>query len=279
MSTKRLRLLLALALLSLCGCGPSASERQARADLAKSQAEATALRQRLTDAQNDLASAQAKILALQEQINKSRPAPEYVVTGEIFITTRGGNSIKLGGVLISVFDRASVDECIKTRGKEIEASLAKLNPRLEQAKNENESSLKAWKAAVARLRGSDTDDFNRQYEAEEALKNVHKKKQADEDKIMQEMREVCSATHYLQMMPSPLLSAKANSDGKFRVALPRSSRLVLAAIATRAVGGETEHYYWLLPLDPPSGDAVEIALSNDNLTSVHSGGSLIYTMD
>ena len=267
MSTKCHRLLLTLAILSLCGCGPSASERQAKADLAKSQAEATALRQRLTDTQNDLASAQAKILALQEDIKKSRPAPEYVVSGEIFITTRGGNSIKLGGVPIFVLDRASVDECINARNKVRIADFAKLEPALARARRECDEAEKAWTHALDELKPTS------------GLEWAFKKKQEARDKLVDVMREIGGAAQYFKMMPPALVSAKTNSDGKYRVSVPRSVRVVLAAFATRAVIDKTEHYYWLLPLDPPSGDAVEVVFSNDNLTSVNDGGSLIYTTD
>jgi hypothetical protein len=70
--------------------------------------------------------------------------------------------------------------------------------------------------------------------------------------------------HVFSQLPIPEASAKTDADGKCRLVLPRNDDWIVVAHAERAVGEDTEQYWWRVHL-PNHPDGTMIVLSNDNL--------------
>jgi hypothetical protein len=66
-------------------------------------------------------------------------------------------------------------------------------------------------------------------------------------------------------IPSPVSQTVADSEGRFRISVPRGS-YYLVVIEKRAIVGTTEFYAWLVPVDAMKD--VSINLDNSNLISL-----------
>ena len=297
--------LTAVLVLLLVGCGPSASERQAKTELAetqkklatasaeflsqqkigteaaaKSSAELELLRKQLSETQASLINAQAKALALQGEIERDRklheetkiksnaPPANYEVSGEIFVVTKGGANFKLGLVNVQVFEKSVIQKFVTEKITARDNRLADLEPREARAEEEwkaaSDAATKAVYAPAKKFLG--------------LMKLKDEKWKVYED-LSTQTRALRSGAYSFAALPGTKFVVKSNSDGRFRFSVSRDEEVVIAASASRAVGGDTEKYYWLVPVARPDGASIEIALSNDNLSSVRGGGSLIYTSD
>jgi len=256
----------------LAGCGPSEGEKKVQADLVEAQkqlavstAELKMTQDSLTQAQSDATTAQAKIHDLEEEIIKNQPAPECEVNGEVFIATQGGSNFRLGMVEVMVFERSKIDAILVSRKKENDQLRSVLGAQGDKLGEEARKALNAYFAASG---------------AEKAglLKIMNDKESAFQAFSDHGYAEINSGAFYFETLPEPVLSVKTNADGKFKFSIPRGSSMVVAARATRSVGGSTEHYFWMIPVPSTSANSIDITLSNDNLASVK-GGSLFYSME
>jgi len=83
-----------------------------------------------------------------------------------------------------------------------------------------------------------------------------------------------SAARFFEPLPNALATAKSDSDGKFMIAVPRSSETIICATADHEVANSTEHYHWMVKA--PQGANASITLSNDNLATAGSPQSVIH---
>jgi hypothetical protein len=87
-----------------------------------------------------------------------------------------------------------------------------------------------------------------------------------------------SGEPYFQDMPTPIITAQTNSDGKFTLTLPNRGSFVLAAHAHRELGDRLEDYYWLINVSPNGTSHKTIMLSNNNMTSSGAPESAVQTV-
>ena len=238
-----------------------------------------------------LAAVEGKATALEEQIRKNLPPPQYEVAGEIFIATKGGVSMKLGAVNVSLFPRDFIDGWLKERILEQATTLARIQRDLEPANKEMEEAFNAEMAAEQKYqeaqsaatvaRGTDevlkqAREAYRLHEICEAAKQTYSTKQAVVTAILALQAAAISGESFFVGLPTPSMATTTNSEGRFRFTVDRATNFVIAARAERVVADKTEHYYWMLPVPRPAGDHLELMLSNGNLSSVKRD-SLIYT--
>lgn len=208
----------------------------------------------------------------------------YDVSGQVFIVTKGAENYKLGLVAVRAFRRDAIEPIMAARQKEADLASTKLLPAIRQIERvlaENPVD----KAEMERLRqkvrnaedsGEDINRFGELHkQEEEALRS-----RQELARLTAELDSKASGRFFFAMLPGgPIASAKTDADGRFHMTIPGAGDVVLAAEGTRTVGDDTERYYWLVPIQcPKSGTALEIFLSNDNLTST-AGGSLIHTLE
>lgn len=208
----------------------------------------------------------------------SKPTPRQT-SGQVFIVTRSGESIKLGLVELRLYERAAFDEAVR-KWKELvrlEADPA------EDLKLRASTFLVEATSARDRLKhdllsGTVGRGLNRsELEALiapvfDSLKNAEANSQAA-DAYHSMLLSAAPIFRFLEQ-GQPLDTTKTDADGNFTIGVPAVGEFVLAAKAGRELVGEGEVYFWAIA----APTSQKINLSNDNLTSAKSsGGSLVQT--
>lgn len=277
---------------------------EAQAELAKTKSEAAATRTELEDtrkklqaAANSYVEAMAEKRALrirseelEQKLKQSLPPPSFELTGDVFIATKGGTSYKLGAVAVDVFSREDIDAWINARTTAQLAEIRRLEPLIAAAaeaektakqaadasKKKKDVAFKAYLAAISDRKAGET--YKAEEKAHDSLFDQYLEKRRAHTDLEIKKRAVFATDFYFDEFPKPVNGTKTNADGRFKITLDRAGKWVVAAMTSRAVGKETEQYFWLVPVENPPGAAGELTLSNGNLSSVE-GGSLIRTMD
>jgi len=292
----------------LSGCGPSSEERQAKTELAETRNELTAIRaellatqkdrkedaqkasseiellhKQLLDAKNDLLNAQTKLLASQEDVKRATPPPSCEVVGNIFIVTRGGVNFKLGLVSVQVFEKTDIDNYVAKRKAEQAKLLSEFELNLKSAQNDLAQSIiaknNADDANTVAAHSGNKQTKEAAYAVFSAAWDLKRQKEEKLASIKAGGRALLSGFFFFSQLPRPELVVKSNADGQLRFSIKRGMKVVIAATSSRTVGDNTEQYFWLIPVTNTEGSLTEITLSNDNLTSIENGGSLIFTSD
>lgn len=154
----------------------------------------------------------------QSALQTYESAAKGTVSGQVFVSTQGGENFKLGAVQVGLFARDAIDILLAGLKKYADYKIQ-------------------------------NDFFDHVY---------------------------YSGAFYFAYFQFPIQTAETDADGKFAIEVPKTGRFVIAAQAQRSVGDHTEHYYWLQPVSPESGQRIQ-NLSNNNLTSTTGTSSLVHT--
>jgi len=188
------------------------------------------------------------------------------VKGEIVIVT-GHASVKLGLVEVQAFLPAHVNPVVafvKSQIGEQEASLEPIGKQIQalktRATNDQQQIRNASRDVSLRF-GDRIDSFINDCTT---LSN----------RVLMHRQYLHSAARFFEPLPNALATAKSDSDGKFMIAVPRSSETIICATADHEVANSTEHYHWMVKV--PQGANASITLSNDNLATAGSPQSVIH---
>lgn len=226
----------------------------------------------------------------------SRDAPSQAsnstgeISGEVFIVTAGGPSIKLGLVTVAAIPEAEINAFIQQR-RQIADALTKESSSALQASKDAVSSARAAVAAADRdvstaaaraheeylrcLQTADTKEEcvagkphyeKRAFDVLYARKKELAAREAELRAAAIDATLPNSSEFYFVDLPAGIASAKTNADGLFTLSIPRDGRYALAARASRQVLGESEEYYWLVWTSLEGAASKSVYLSNDNLT-------------
>ncbi len=191
--------------------------------------------------------------------------PDVTVDGEVFIVTKGGQSIKLGLVEVVLIPMETLMPYLVMRYTTLTNELPGAVQELKKAIEEKDRLSKASDVAEKNYR----DAYGQvRRELFDAYTNAVQSTIIALENMLEPQyhySELTSESFYFDSMPSPLRVTKTNSDGRFRLLTPGSGSFAVAAIASRHVGDDVERYYWLLKIDPRAGANQTIMLSNDNL--------------
>ena len=194
--------------------------------------------------------------------------PDVTVDGEVFIVTKGGQSIKLGLVEVALIPMQTLQPYLQELHAVLTNKLSALELQIQTAESEYDRLNKEKDAAFQNVMRQ--DDYNRMQQANYTYEKARDAASSASDswlKLTSEQDELMSGSFYFESIPSPLRSTKTNSDGRFRLLVPGSGLYAIAATASRHVGDDVEWYYWLIEIDPKDGASQSIMLSNDNMTS------------
>lgn len=204
--------------------------------------------------------------ALLNKTNRisTESAPPLIVkkdfTGQIFVVTRGGTSVPLGGVVVSFYSY-----------------------------NDFKGLLPKIYESIAKNVNANFEKFSEEYAKEEALDReydkVVKKSKSAANKIYSKEKEVArareaaywviyhatSARNYFDALPKPYFTTQTDSNGKFKIALSSTITLVAVACASRLIGEKTERYCWFTKTDGSS----EIFMNNHNMFGLGSSDAAI----
>lgn len=227
---------------------------------------------------------------IDRQTLAEKVLPDSTIDGEVFVVTRGGQSIKLGLVEAVLIPMDTLTPHLDARTAEKTNAFARLDPQIQAA----EAQIQAAEAEVQRLQQEEhalfelylkdvflNSEKERTYRAAQDATSQARRKESQARRkasaLREEKRSFMSGAFYFDSLPSPLRGTKTNSDGRFRLMVPASGSYAIAAVASRHVVDRVERYYWLLKIDSKAGSSQAIMLSNDNMTSSDSVESLIRT--
>ena len=161
------------------------------------------------------------------------------IDGEIFIVTKGGASIRLALVEVRIISKETAIEFVKLKEEENTRERQKLLTEANNVKSEIEA---------------ESDPFKQN------LMGIYKI-----TPLKAKLAYLESDNFFFEGIPQGIFKTKTDSDGKFTVRVKRGSPGVLFAHGSRLIGGETEEYYWFLPVKPVVDSAAKISLNNENL--------------
>jgi hypothetical protein len=199
------------------------------------------------------------------------PAAAEPISGQVFIVTRGHQSIKLGLVVIAAFDRNKVLEAIAQVRQSTDGDRDKLNQLLPKLDHLGVIASRGQ----AKVRASKTFTVQEQQQYDFLLK-LGFKVDTIRSAALAYQDYLSSGQLLFDHLPAPIVTTKTDADGNFAMDVVGEHALALGAAATRNLpSGETESYFWLVPFD--GGPNARVILSNDNLTSEKTDQSLVNT--
>jgi hypothetical protein len=199
-----------------------------------------------------------------------------VLEGQVFIVTRGGESIRLGLVPISLIPEAELRDHIRNRRVEIRRGSAEAQEKARAATQrtaEAEKALRAAKAADARMEDDyaagrvTTEEWFARGSSSSRAQVVLAERQLEEMTCLAEVQRWQSPDLLFVGLPPGASRATTDADGEFQIAVPRGGRFALAAFAQREVFQATERYHWLLWIDQTTIKRGRILLNNSNLVT------------
>jgi hypothetical protein len=178
------------------------------------------------------------------------------LTGQVFIRTKGAETIKLSLVDVLLFEENPLTDFVARMRSEAQ-------PLLDSLERAARGAFDSTIAAVEK--GHDT----RSIEARE------KELDAMRAHIIRRVY-LKSASYYFSDLPPPIQSTKTDADGNFIFKLPEGS-YVLVAASQRRISEKLEFYNWMVKVAVHADKRVMLA--NDNLTNSGSADSLIATRE
>jgi hypothetical protein len=207
------------------------------------------------------------------------------MNGDIFIVTKSGENIKLGLVDVQAFPEDVIAQHLAERRSTAQAALKTVWPSWQKAvaremhadsvekaieeRPDVEPWVQEWEKTLSHS-SRDTALFMNRPKFREYLDAVDAEGSAMTSlvAIATKVNPWRGLDYFITGLPAPLVAAKTDADGKFKLSLKRRGRYGLLAFSSRTVGDKLETYQWFVwaSLDgQPSG---RIFLSNDNLISV-----------
>lgn len=189
------------------------------------------------------------------------------LSGEVFIVTGGGESIKLGLVPVSIYPLDEIQGHLQHRTLEYDRDIAAINKVLPNAKSEMDE---VFEKVLELIRNGASSD-------ERVVPNAAHKKARDRYlELLAQKGKLDSGGFYLTGMPKEIYSVKTDSNGRYAIKLPRREKFALVAVASRRVGQGLEAYYWVVNASLDGAAQKNVPLSNHNMSTSGSAESLIH---
>ncbi len=223
---------------------------------------------------------------------------DTVVSGQVFIVTKGSENIRLALVVVSAIPYIDMQAHLKLKKQFAIEQQNILKPKYDIAKVEYDiakTQSKEEKAKVAEERAGEAyrsdDSFkSERWEDRAPLKFTNPQKKIEYMQAMEEAQRIraqpdnldyslklrnyedlkrqynfYNMDNFASLLPLPLgiAQSKTDADGKFSLNIP-VGKYMFVANARRDVSGTTEQYQWLVLVDA-SLHTQPLLLSNDNL--------------
>jgi hypothetical protein len=197
-----------------------------------------------------------RLLALVVLASACRPAPR-TVTGEIFIVTKAGPSIKLGLVKVTAIPLDGVDTLLLDQNQR---GLRAVGDGLRRADSLTDQ-VTAAGAEVDRLRVTDPDTW---------FRRVSGKLDTAKRQLTEALPIITAAAAYRTpgfwlnnpKLPLAESTAESDADGKFALLLRPNRRYAIRAQTSRQVGATTERLAWFVAFDPAKDSIIRLANAN-----------------
>lgn len=177
------------------------------------------------------AEADLKLSLEQSQAAEQRAAQSYksatkgTLSGQVFVSTEGGENHKLGSVQVSLFAREAMDTLLAVLKKYADMKTQELSPAVDAA-------LAATQQAHA---PGGSEEWER-YQAMCAKRGYYS-----------------TGTFYFSCFPSPIQTVETDAEGRFVMSVPKKGNFVISAKGQRYIGqmeiygtsrNKIEKYYW-----------------------------------
>lgn len=235
---------------------------------------------------------------------------EDVITGQVFIVTRGGQSVKLGMVAVSAMDLRRVEAEVRSWKRDL--GLRDSAYRAEQWAADAEvdsafSRISIAKSAIAALQGfpsalaemppwhgsESTRPLSHFREREARIARYRSEQQAPyvaqlaaAESLLESARAVLRRkspmhdfTELLGRLPEPLATSQTDADGEFSLTIPHGRPIAIFARSSRDLPGGREEYKWLIRVPDEARAGQKLLLNNEKMTSMGSDISLVLTLD
>lgn len=189
------------------------------------------------------------------------------IKGTVYIKTGSGESVRLSLVDVYAFKKLEFDKYMAQNNKVIADSLIAWNQKLSRLKTIQDSLKTISDIAFSRyLESIGPNGFSKSLEA--AYHHARDTYYLSMENTYAALNNVSYyesvGAHFSSDFPPEVAVSKTDVNGTFVLNIPRGQH-VLFARSSRNAGGNTELYYWVVPVDNKTNLPIE--LNNDNLFS------------
>jgi hypothetical protein len=229
----------------------------------------------------------------QEQViaNKVVDSDQALITGQIFIVTKGRENVVLGDEKVALLDTHEARTYFNSKAVEWSNELAAAQEKVDQASKNYDAIYKdeLTKLADDKKHQEDlmqtvpagsqewSDAFERSQLVQGEIRDLHTgKNTSDEKKQFDDALEAQSRLWDEINWPSPeyfepsIATTTTDSEGRFKFVVPKSSAdadMTILAKSERETADENEKYWWTVNVDLNGRKTYEFILSNDNKDS------------
>jgi hypothetical protein len=214
--------------------------------------------------------------------NRAHQQEQKEIDGQIFIVTKGGETIRLGDVEVTLFDLRQMWTCINSNALQWSNALAIAQAKVDEAKSNYDalykddidkfSSAKKYHDNIMQTASPGTPEWEQAFEWSTKLTTkinnlVELKNSSDaKSKLDHAIWKREFQWDYINWPKIVNLIAAGcdtddrqttttDSDGRFKFVVPSSSPdVVIYAKAERQVGNDKEKLLWLIPVETPAGE-------------------------
>lgn len=171
------------------------------------------------------------------------------LNGEIFIVTKGRQNIRLSLVEVRIIPKETFSKFGKLKVQEYTKEKQRLKTELEDA--------------MTKVKAK-SDPFDQQLASA-----------VEVGRLEPQVNYFNSLKFIFNGIPEGIVKTNTDADGKFNLRIKRRAPFYLFAHGSRLVFGETEDYFWLIPINLDGKSSMEISLNNDNLFSEEFAKNLV----
>jgi hypothetical protein len=203
------------------------------------------------------------------------------IHGQVFIVTRGGESVKLGLVTVDLLPVAQFKRHVAARKAEAAKELVSRAAEVKSWNDAVETSQQMLTTAEREYRRSmDRGDyFGSAYDKRRQAVRLESDAQRGLNEARKKLAMLSQGAFYFEGMPSGKVSAQTDADGNFALAVPPLGEYVLVARAGRAIMDRAENYFWAVQVMPEARRGKPVFLSNTTMTTANSPLSLLQTTE
>jgi len=213
-------------------------------------------------------------------VQKSLGGGQQVISGQVFIVTKGRANLKLALVEVWAIPQIAASKHLEKRTLSRAEILSEFAPKVQELKQKRaaleadyerqtkeQEQIKEYRAATFYNAEEASEKTLRSLRVQRGLLNSMTSVNNELLKLAPPYDDANSPTHYFKDLPRATQIGKSDADGKFGFRLPRG-KYVLMATTGRTVAGDDEVYHWIVNLDTAKASA-SLVLSNDNLVETN----------
>ncbi|WP_019579129.1 hypothetical protein [Pseudomonas mandelii] len=190
-------------------------------------------------------------------------ASERSIKGQVFVVTRGGSSVPLGGVVVSIYTHKTIQSLLPPIYQRMAIDVLRYSTAYMEIKDKEGVAY----ADFDKIKNKNNTWNDKQSKAYDAYKKLTKEKMRNYYSLM----SITSGESYYAALPSPYISVQTDASGYFKANISGSSVLVATACASRQIGDTKERYCWFIKTD----GGQDVLMNNNNMFGMGSSDSAI----